>query len=415
MRTGKGEGTVMTTPPGDERAPQGRLRDLESMLDAVTDRAVIKLGPDGDVVRWSQGAQAMTGYTEDEVIGRPVSVLHTDEHRNSGLAEQELASAREAGLEFQGWRVRKGGEQFLARIAVSPVRGEDGALDGFVVVLRDVTESARAESLFHGLLESAPDAMLIVDGDARIVLVNRQTETLFGFDRGELVGREIEVLVPPRFRTRHVGHRNGFLADPRLRPMGAGLELSGMRRDGTEFPVEISLSPLETAEGRLVAAAIRDVTERRETEQRLQRQRDEILELSTPVIQVWDKVLALPIIGTLDTLRATRLTEGLLEKIAQTQAEVAILDISGVPTIDTQVAQHLLKTVQAAALMGTVSIMSGVRPETAQSMVHLGIDMGRLRSRNTLQDALQLALAVLAERAGTAETAARALSLGESR
>lgn len=386
------------------------------MLDAVTDHAVIKLGPGGEIVRWSSSAQAMTGYAEAELMGQPVSVLHTEEDRGAGLMEQELESARQDGRrEFQGWRVRKGGERFLAQIALMPVRGADGAVTGFVEVFRDVTESARAESLFHGLLESAPDAMVIVGSDARIVLVNRQTEALFGFERGELVGREIEVLVPPRFRDRHVGHRNGFLTDPRLRPMGAGLELSGMRRDGTEFPVEISLSPLETAEGRLVAAAIRDVTERRETEQRLLRQRDEILELSTPVIQVWDKVLALPIIGTLDTLRATRLTEGLLEKIAQTQAEVAILDISGVPTIDTQVAQHLLKTVQAAALMGTVSIMSGVRPETAQSMVHLGIDMGRLRSRNTLQDALQLALAVLAERAGTAAAAGRTLTLGESR
>lgn len=385
------------------------------MLDAVTDHAVVKLGPGGEVVRWSRSAQAMTGYTEPEMVGQSVSALHTEEDRGAGLMEQELESARQDGRrEFQGWRVRKGGERFLAHISLTPVRGEHGAVSGFVKVFRDVTESARAESLFHGLLESAPDAMVIVGSDARIVLVNRQAETLFGFERAELVGREIEVLVPARFRDRHVGHRSGFLADPRLRPMGAGLELFGMRRDGTEFPVEISLSPLETAEGTLVAAAIRDVTERRETEQRLLRQRDEILELSTPVIQVWDKVLALPIIGTLDTLRATRLTEGLLEKIAQTQAEVAILDMSGVPTIDTQVAQHLLKTVQAAALMGTVSIMSGVRPETAQSMVHLGIDMGRLRSRNTLQDALQLALAVLAERAGTVAAAARALTSGES-
>ncbi|MFF0393780.1 PAS domain S-box protein [Kitasatospora sp. NPDC004615] len=385
------------------------------MLDAVTDQALIKISPSGQVVRWSRAAASMTGYTGAEMVGRSVSVLHTAEDRDAGLLDQELAAAREERRwSFEGWRIRKGGERFLARVALTPVLGEEGAVTGFVLALRDVTESARAESMFHGLLESAPDAMVIVGPDGRIVLVNRQTETLFGFDRGELVGREIEVLVPPRYRDRHVGHRNGFLTGPRLRPMGAGLQLSGMRRDGTEFPLEISLSPLQTAEGLLVAAAIRDVTERRETEQRLQRQRDEILELSTPVIQVWDKVLALPIIGTLDTLRATRLTEGLLEKIAQTQAEVAILDISGVPTIDTQVAQHLLKTVQAAALMGAVSILSGVRPETAQSMVHLGIDMGRLRSRNTLQDALQLALALLAERAGTAETATRALSMGGS-
>ncbi|MBQ1092680.1 PAS domain S-box protein [Streptomyces sp. B93] len=399
----------MTMPTGGEQGS----RDLEAMLDAITDHAVIKLGPEGEVARWSRAAERMTGYAAGEVVGRSLALLRTEEDRAAGLPEQELAAVREHGRrEFQGWWVRKSGERFLAQGSLTPVEDESGAVTGFVEVLRDATESARAESLFHGLLESAPDAMVIVGQDGRIVLVNRQAEALFGFERAELVGREIEVLVPPRYRDRHVGHRNGFLGAPQVRPMGVGLQLSGVRRNGTEFPVEISLSPLETAEGTLVAAAIRDVTERRETEQRLQRQRDEILELSTPVIQVWDKVLALPIIGTLDTLRATRLTEGLLEKIAQTQAEVAILDISGVPTIDTQVAQHLLKTVQAAALMGTVSIMSGVRPETAQSMVHLGIDMGRLRSRNTLQDALQLALAVLAERAGTAETAARALTRG---
>jgi anti-anti-sigma regulatory factor len=125
------------------------------------------------------------------------------------------------------------------------------------------------------------------------------------------------------------------------------------------------------------------------------------MELSTPAIQVWDKVLCLPVIGTLDSARAARLTEGLLFKISETQAEVVIFDISGVPTIDTLVAQHLLGTVQAAALMGTASILCGVRPETAQAMVHLGIDIGQLRSRTTLRHALQLALTLLAERAET--------------
>jgi anti-anti-sigma regulatory factor len=123
------------------------------------------------------------------------------------------------------------------------------------------------------------------------------------------------------------------------------------------------------------------------------------------VIQVWDKVLVLPLIGTLDSGRAARLTESLLERIAADQAEVVILDVSGVPGIDSGVAQHLLETVEAARLMGTESILSGVRPDTAQSMVHLGVELGGLRSRTTLKDALQLALGLVRARTETAASA----------
>jgi PAS domain S-box-containing protein len=138
-----------------------------------------------------------------------------------------------------------------------------------MTTFHDLPSRPAAGDPFRALLESAPDAFVIVDHEGRIVLVNSQTEKLFGYAREEILGQSVEILVPFRFRDRHPGHREGYQAEPRFRPMGAGIDLYARRKDGTEFPVEISLSPLQTEEGLFVTSAIRDVSDRRRFEERL--------------------------------------------------------------------------------------------------------------------------------------------------
>src|ERR1044071_4522315 len=163
------------------------------------------------------------------------------------------------GLELHG--LRKDGTEFPIEISLSPLETEGGLLVSSAI--RDVTDRKKSEERFRSLMEAAPDAMVIAGRDGRIVLVNAQTEKLFGYSRSELLGEVVEILVPERYRDMPPGNRQKSFHDPRTRGMGTGLELYGRRKDGVEFPIEISLSPLETEDGQLVASALRDITDRK--------------------------------------------------------------------------------------------------------------------------------------------------------
>ena len=251
----------------DLRISENRYREQAELLDLTSDAIFIR-NVKGEILYWNKAAERLYQWQGEEARGKVAQELLRTifpkplteivaEVLERGAWEGELIEQRRDG------RVLNISSRWVAR------KDGDGKLNSILASNHDITERKKSEQKFRDLLENAPDAIVIVNQSGTIQLVNAQTEKLFGYERSELVGMAVETLVPQRLQHQHSSHRKEYAQSPRPRAMEAGLDLYARRKDGTEFPVEISLSPLESAEGTLISSAIRDVTERKRLAEQL--------------------------------------------------------------------------------------------------------------------------------------------------
>ena len=256
--------------------------DFGTLILNETPDAVVLTTPGGEVACWTNGAQAVFGYSSEEAVGRQLDALIVPPALAKDGADV-LQQAISYGIaSYESMRQTRDGTLIYIDGSCKVVRNAEGEPDYILWSKKDVTalkvlrDAKLVEARYDGILESMPDAIIMANAAGRIVLANRHAEELFAYPRHAMRGMVLERLLPERFRTAHIQHRAGFAARPLVRAMGSGRDLYGLRSDGIEFPVEISLSPVVTEEGALVMSAIRDISERKQFEQTLQEKNAEL-------------------------------------------------------------------------------------------------------------------------------------------
>jgi len=241
---------------------------MRILIDGVEDYAIFMLDPQGIVVTWNAGAERMKGYQAHEIIGQNFSRFYTQSDVNQGIPQEELRIAATSGRsDSEHMRVRRDGSQFWAKLVLTAARDKSAKLLGFSEISHDITERKRAEANYERVLENALDGMVVVNQAGAIVLLNVQAERQFGYYRDDLVGRHVETIIPRGVTERLSDAFTG--ATTRTRKLQLGIEIQGRRSDGSDFPIEIMLTPREIAEGVLTTVAIRDLTDRKNAERLL--------------------------------------------------------------------------------------------------------------------------------------------------
>jgi PAS domain S-box-containing protein len=274
---------------------EARLRtsqeQFEDIFEASKD-AIAYAATDGAILLVNRAFSNLTGFSREELLRMNARDLVPEQHKEQ--RDRIVAQALQTGesAEYEIDYLQKSGSRVPVSITLFAVKGNDGKPTGLAAIVRNLTERKRAEEQFRLVVESSPNGMLMVDGNGTILLVNRQIEQQFGYERAELIGMPVEMLVPQHVRSHHAGDRAEFFTHFESRAMGKGRDLFGVRKDGQEFPLEIGLNPIHTLNGMRVLASVVDISERKRAERTLQKERDfidAVLETAGALVVVLDR------------------------------------------------------------------------------------------------------------------------------
>jgi two-component system, LuxR family, sensor kinase FixL len=251
--------------------------ELNLLIDGAQGLAIYMLDPTGRVTIWNNGAARLKGWTEEEVLGKSSALFYPSEAITAGKPEADIERAcREGRFEEEDWRVRKDGSEFLASVSWTALYGDDGELRGFAKIVSDITQKRSAEdqlraheSQLSAILSTVPDAMVVIDESGKILSFSAAAEALFGFTEAEVLDENVRMLMPSPDRERHDSYIQRYLETGEKRIIGKGRVVSGQRRDGSLFPMELFIGEAVRGNERIFTGFIRDLTERRIVEQQM--------------------------------------------------------------------------------------------------------------------------------------------------
>ncbi len=301
---------------------------LRLLLEGATSYAIFMVDPEGRVSTWNSGAERIFGWTEDEVIARHCSIFYPAEEAETAKAKEDLSSALAEGrVKEEAWQVRKDGSEFLADVMITPVRNSDGELVGWAKVIHDVTDRRAAERALEkreghlqSILATVPDAMVVIDERGSMISFSAAAERLFGFTEAEVLGKNVSMLMPSPDRERHDSYLRRYLDTGVPHIIGSGRIVTGLRADGSTFPMKLSVGEALGEDQRLFTGFAQDLTERKNFEARVEELKSELIHVSR-----------LSAMGTMASTLAHELNQPLAAIASYGEAAGTILEGEGVP------------------------------------------------------------------------------------